>query len=195
MKGFAFVMVLSLFCVAYAEADTISAYEYLMLGPFEADCSVQYSIETTNDSEMNVCATTSEYLGYSPAYCNPECSCLATKSCSVDCTAIEDMYLVITTNNLVEDAEYTFSYVECIEYAYGILLVIILSIGCCCMLCVCGCVAIGMVCCGGGAVCHKLMSGNSAAQLPAQAGSALELQEYDDFEGGPSLDAQPTLDA
>ena len=144
-----------LLLAAVCTADSLGPLLYETIGPFPAECDIDYELSVTNSTEtMNLYVTTADYVSYAPAFYYADCSCIETtycqKTCKVD-NSTEELYIVISSNSLTESVEYTLSYAACLEYLYAIVVVCLIIVCCCCCLCIGGCVVAGIFCCGCGA--------------------------------------------
>ena len=141
------------FVLGYCAADSLSPCEVLSYGPLEYGCELSYTLESENESMMNVYLVDAENLEYMTSDCGtpkryyPDCSCLNSLHCDVTCHTLfkdsdTEYYVAITTSNLVMDAEFSFDIQRQCSLDALIITVIVLSsvFGCCCLICCCvGC--------------------------------------------------------
>jgi hypothetical protein len=116
-------------------SDVLPAYEMQWIGPFDGNCEITYTIESTNDSGMSVYITSDQDYWFS--YYS-SCSCINMIECSNECAPEQDYYINIQTTNLLEDAYYTFDYtVECGDIITDLMVIIIALVVFGCIGCVC----------------------------------------------------------
>lgn len=142
------------FCIA---ADELSPFTVRSVGPFGTGCELSYQLESENESEMNVYLVNAENLNINIMedfmyYVN--CSCVNSLSCNVSCflnfeNDDTEYYMAITTNNLLESAEYSFDYEQDCTLLLATGTIILITLGstvlCCCCCCCCIGVCVGCI--------------------------------------------------
>merc|ERR1712130_269225 len=148
-----------LMCMLHCHADSIGADGVESYGPIPCS-TIHYQLASENKSKMNVYVVDEEnlqkLLDHQEYQYLVDCSCTHALTCNVTCSvnyAEKDYYMAIETDNLFEDAEFTFQYNfdGCLDtvIAFGVIaaIVVVAVAACCCCCCVtCGLVALLVYC-------------------------------------------------